>query len=111
MGSSSVSSTGTYAASANSHQPRDTTSFGFTYPHILIEGVPVKAWIEHRPWRYGTTDWQLWYERGGRLARGKCQLRLEIESKLRSWLLRECKMPLSTLSYSELGGMSRSLLK
>ena len=28
MGSSSVSSTGTYAASANSHQPRDTTGRG-----------------------------------------------------------------------------------
>jgi paraquat-inducible protein A len=28
VGSSSVSSTGTYAASANSHQPRDTTASG-----------------------------------------------------------------------------------
>ena len=28
MGSSSVSATGTYAASANSHQPRDTTDVG-----------------------------------------------------------------------------------
>ena len=73
-----------------------------TYPRIHVDGVPVKAWIEHKPWRYGSTDWQLWFERGGRLARGKCQLRLEIESKLRSWLLRQCGVPLGTLSYEEL---------
>ena len=41
-------------------------------------------------------------ELGGRLARGKCQLRLEIESKLKAWLLQRCGVPLSTLSYEEL---------
>ena len=45
---------------------------------------------------------QLWFESGGRLARGKCQLRLEIESKLKAWLLQRCGVPLSTLSYEEL---------
>lgn len=72
------------------------------YPRLLIEGVPVKAWIEHKPWRYGSTDWQLWYERRGQLSRGKCQLRLEVESRLRAWLLRYHGMPLSTLSFEEL---------
>ncbi len=75
---------------------------GSAYPRLYLDCVPVKAWIEHSPWRYGSTDWQLWYEREGRLARGKCQLRLEIESKLRSWLLRRCRVPLNTLSYEEL---------
>ena len=50
----------------------------------------------------GSLDWTLWFERQGRYARGKCQLRLEIDSRLRSWLLRECKLPLYTLSYAEL---------
>ena len=71
------------------------------YPHIRIDGVPAKAWIEHKPWRHGSTDWTLWYERQGRLARGKCQLRLEIESRLRSWLLLVSGMPLHALTYAE----------
>ena len=32
----------------------------------------------------------------------KCPLRLEIESRLRSWLLRVSGMPLHTLTYAEL---------
>jgi hypothetical protein len=72
------------------------------FPRLLLQGVRAPAWIEHKPWRYGGTDWQLWIERGGRPTRGKCPLRLEIESRLRSWLLRELKLPLSTLSYTEL---------
>ena len=32
----------------------------------------------------------------------KCPLRLEIESRLRSWLLRVSGMPLHTLTYIEL---------
>ena len=69
---------------------------------VHIDGVPAKAWIEHQPWRHGSPDWTLWYERHGRLARGKCQLRLQIESQLRSWLLRVSGMPLHTLTYTEL---------
>jgi len=64
--------------------------------------VPATAWIERKPVPHGGLEWQLWFERGDRLVRGKCQLQLEIESRLRSWLLRECKMPLYTLSYEEL---------
>jgi hypothetical protein len=75
---------------------------GGGHPRIHIDGAPAKAWIEHRPWRHGSTDWQLWYERQGRLGRGKCQLRLEIESRLRAWLLRHHRMPLATLSFEEL---------
>ena len=32
----------------------------------------------------------------------KCPLRLEVESRLRSWLLRVSGMPLHTLTYTEL---------
>jgi hypothetical protein len=72
------------------------------FPRLYLQGVRAKAWIEHKPWRSGGTDWQLWIERNGTLTRAKCPLRIEIESLLRSWLLRECKLPLSTLSYTEL---------
>ena len=72
------------------------------FPRLYLQGVRAKAWIEHKPWRYGHTDWQLWIERNGTMTRAKCPLRIELESLLRSWLLRECKLPLSTLSYTEL---------
>jgi hypothetical protein len=39
VGSSSVSSTGTYAASANSHQPRDTTIGAETLLKLLEEST------------------------------------------------------------------------
>ena len=44
----------------------------------------------------------LWIGRKGRMTRAKCPLRLEIESRLRSWLLRVSGMPLHTLTYAEL---------
>jgi hypothetical protein len=81
---------------------RIESALGGGYPRICIDGMPAKAWIEHQAWRYGSTDWTLWYERQGRLARGKCQLRVEIESRLRAWLMRHHRVPLATLSYEEL---------
>ena len=88
-----------------------TTSGGS--PRIRIDGLPTKAWIECRSWRYGSTDWTLWYERRGQLACSKCQLQLEIESRLRAWLLRRYHLRLLTLSYDELrriaGGEERPL--
>jgi len=75
---------------------------GAPFPRLYVRGVPAVAWIEHRAWRHGAPDWQLWIERGGALSRAKCQLRLEIESKLRAWLLQTCRAPLSTLSFEEL---------
>lgn len=72
------------------------------HPRLLLRGVPATAWIEYEPRLKGSLDWTLWFVRQGRYARGKCQLRLEIESKLRSWLLRECRVRLHTLSYEEL---------
>jgi hypothetical protein len=47
-------------------------------------------------------DWQLWIERNGRMTSAKCPLHLEIESLLRSWLLRVSGLPLNTLTYTEL---------
>ena len=75
---------------------------GSAYPRLFLDGVRVKAWIEHSPSLQDRSDWTLWYEHSGRLARGKCQLRLLIESKLRSWLLEVCGVPLHTLTYEEL---------
>jgi hypothetical protein len=72
------------------------------YPRLLLQGVRASAWIDHRSWHLRGVDWQLWVERNGRMTSAKCPLRLEIESKLRSWLLRECGVPLHTLSYEEL---------
>ena len=60
------------------------------------------AWIEHRSWHLRGLDWQLWIERKGRMTSAKCPLRLEIESRLRSWLLRVSGMPLNTLTYTQL---------
>ena len=72
------------------------------FPRLFIRGVPATAWIERKLPPHRGTDWMLWFERQGRQTHGKCPLRLEIESRLRSWLLREFKMPLSTLSFDEL---------
>jgi hypothetical protein len=63
----------------------------------------VEAWIVHKePDRAGGIDWQLWIERKGRMTTAKCPLRLEIESRLRSWLLRVSGMPLNTLTFTQL---------
>jgi hypothetical protein len=73
-----------------------------SHPRLFLRGVPTTAWIEYHPTFKSSLDWTLWFERQGRYARGKCQLRLLIESKLRSWLLQECGVPLHTLTYEEL---------
>jgi hypothetical protein len=73
-----------------------------SHPRLFLRGVPTTAWIEYHPTFKSSLDWTLWFERQGRYARGKCQLRLLIESKLRSWLLQECGVPLYTLTYEEL---------
>jgi hypothetical protein len=71
-------------------------------PRLFLRGVPATAWIEYHPTFKDALDWTLWFERQGRYTRGKCQLRLLVESKLRSWLLQECGVPLHTLTYEEL---------
>jgi hypothetical protein len=72
------------------------------YPRLHLHGVKATAWIEHRSWHLRGHDWQLWIERKGRMTSAKCPLRLEIESRLRSWLLRVSGMPLHTLTYTQL---------
>jgi hypothetical protein len=73
-----------------------------SYPRLHLQGVRAPAWIEHRSWHLRGIDWQLWIERNGRITSAKCPLRLEIESRLRSWLLRVSGMPLHTLTYTQL---------
>jgi hypothetical protein len=72
------------------------------YPRLRLRGVCAPAWIEHRSWHLRGIDWQLWVERNGRMTSAKCPLRLEIESRLRSWLLQVSGMPLHTLTYTQL---------
>ena len=83
--------------------PNPGTSFPRLRTRQRVYRAWVEAWIVHKdPERTGGIDWELWIARNGKLSRAKCQLRLEVESLLRSWLLRECRVPLSTLSYLEL---------
>jgi hypothetical protein len=68
------------------------------YPRLHLQGVRATAWIEHRSWHLRGIGWKLWVERQGRMTSAKCPLRLEVESRLRSWLLRVSGMPLHTLT-------------
>jgi hypothetical protein len=72
------------------------------YPRLHLRGVQSTAFIDHRSWHLRGCDWQLWVERNGKMTSAKCPLRLEIESRLRSWLLRVSGMPLHTLTYTQL---------
>ena len=72
------------------------------YPRLHLQGMRVTAWIDHRSWHLRGVDWQLWIDRNGRMTSAKCPLRLEIEIRLRSWLLRVSGMPLHTLTYTQL---------
>jgi hypothetical protein len=83
--------------------PNPGTSFPRLHTRQRIYREWVEAWIVHKaPERVGSIDWELWIKRNGAFSRSKCQLRLAVESRLRSWLLRECRVPLSTLTYDEL---------
>jgi hypothetical protein len=72
------------------------------YPRLHLRGVRATAWIDHRSWHLRGIDWQLWVERKGKMTSAKCPVRLEIESLLRSWLLRVSGLPLNTLTYTQL---------
>src|SRR4051812_36504487 len=72
------------------------------YPRLHLRAVRATAYIDHRSWHLRGIDWQLWVERNGKMTSAKCPLRLEIESRLRSWLLRVSGMPLHTLTYTQL---------
>jgi hypothetical protein len=72
------------------------------YPRLHLRGMRAPAWIDHKSWHLQGIGWQLWVERNGRMTSAKCPLRLEIESRLRSWLLRVSGMPLNTLTYTQL---------
>src|SRR5215213_4857425 len=50
--------------------------------HNLRVNIPgPEAWIMRKAWSR-VPDWELWIERKGRLSRGQCQQRLDIESRL-----------------------------
>jgi hypothetical protein len=75
-----------------------------------------RAWIEHYPKlsenleRLGEIpDWRLWVERDGKPSLGKSPTRLLIESQLRSWVLRQSKRCLATLTFAELTRLAQGL--
>lgn len=75
-------------------------------PYLRILQGRAEAWIAPRLWRYGSTDWDIWVVRNGTPSRAQCQLHLEVESLLRSWLIRKYHVPLRRLSYEELRGIA-----
>ena len=83
------------------------------YVHLALPSgglSPVEAWISPRPAgsRSGT-DWALWVRRGAAPATSeKCPLRLEIESRLRAWLLRRYRRRLFATSFRELCEVARA---
>ncbi len=76
-------------------------------PRLILRSpaLSAEAWIE--PARsytsYPGADWVLWYRLPNRPACAhKSQLRLEIESALRAWLLRAHRRRLYAMSFREL---------
>jgi hypothetical protein len=54
-------------------------------------------------------DWQLFVKRRNEPAFSrKCPLRLEVESRLRAWMLRTYRRPLASLRYAQLRELARS---
>src|SRR3954466_1942005 len=82
-----------------------------------IESHYGRAWIEHYPKlsenleRLGEIpDWRLWVEVPGKPASlSKSPTRLLIESQLRSWVLRQSKRCLATLTFAELTRLAQGL--
>ncbi len=72
--------------------------------------APAEAWIGEQPFGHGGTDWVLWVRRspGAPATREKCQLQLEIESRLRGWLLRQYHRRLLVTSFGELCEIART---
>lgn len=72
--------------------------------HVLAPSG--EAWIAQVPRRFPEErrDWRLWVRAKPGLPprTGKSPLRLEIESRLRAWLLRRYRRPLFTLTFEEL---------
>src|SRR4051812_44842785 len=55
-------------------------------------------------------DWRLWVELPGkRPSISRSPTKLSIESRLRTWVLRRCGRPLSTLSFAELVCLAKGL--
>jgi hypothetical protein len=86
-------------------------------PHQLdIVSSHGRAWIEHYPKlsehleRLGEVpDWRLWVERDGKPSLSKSPTRVLIESQLRSWVLRQSKRCLATLTFNELQRLAQGL--
>src|SRR3954467_2373526 len=83
--------------------------FGDNQNRLDIQNPFARAWIEHYPKlsenleRLGEIpDWRLWVERQGKPSLSKSPTRLLIESQLRSWVLRQSKRCLASLTFAEL---------
>ena len=77
---------------------------GETRLYILVPRG--EAWIARVPRRSPEErcNWRLWVRHGSGIPprTGKSPLQLEIESRLRAWLLRRYRRPLFTLTFEEL---------
>lgn len=83
-------------------------------PRLYVQhpAVSAEAWIEHHhslSFRSGP-DWVLWYRRSPSrpACAAKCQLRLEIESALRAWLLRAYHRRLYDLAFRDLCALAEA---
>ena len=80
--------------------------------YIRHPALPVEAWIERSrsPTPHSGADWILWYRRAPHQPAHmhKSQLRLEIESALRSWLLRTYRRRLYSLNFGDLCALARA---
>lgn len=82
-------------------------------PRLYVQhpALAAEAWIEpaHSYGSYPGADWVLWYRLPHRPAcTHKCQLRLEIESVLRAWLLRTHRRRLYSMSFGDLCALARA---
>ncbi len=71
--------------------------------------APAEAWISQdraQGYRNGP-DWVLWVRRGNVYTCARCQQTLELETRLRAWLLWGYRRRLYDLSFEDLCGLAR----
>ena len=65
-----------------------------------------EAWISPEVPTGAGGGWVLWVRHGRAYTTAPCQRRLEVESRLRAWLLRRYRRRLADLSFTELAAIA-----
>jgi hypothetical protein len=79
---------------------------------LLVRQGFAEAWISPCPRLHSDqSDWVLWFMRSSQPSLAKCQLPLEIESRLRAWLLRRFRRRLRDLHFEQLCALAESAEK